>query len=109
MLEGSLRVKLNFGISILLALGFVLAVFFIQFDEFTANLNDRDDYVKKAKSFCETSQFADIDIISTPIAASLIILYILIYRRRVFLRNKYKYRNIGLPMIVSCWNKVLKF
>jgi hypothetical protein len=43
--------------------------------------------------------------VSTPLAAFLLIIFIIIYKRRVFLKNKFKYRNIGLPMTVSLWNK----
>jgi hypothetical protein len=46
-----------------------------------------------------------INVFSTPIAGCLIIFYSLLFRRRVFLRNKFKFSNIGLPMVVSCWNK----
>lgn len=108
-LEGRLRVRLVFFISILLAISFVITVFLIQYDVAYANLNDRTDYVDNGKSFCAASHFAEIDIISTPIAASLLVLYSVIYRRRCFLRNKYKYRNLGLPMVVSAWNKSNRF
>jgi hypothetical protein len=50
-----------------------------------------------------------INVFSIPIAGCLIIFYIFLFKRRVFLRNKFKYRNIGLPMVVSCWNKENRF
>jgi hypothetical protein len=46
-----------------------------------------------------------INVFSIPIAGCLIIFYIFLFKRRVFLRNKFKFKYIGLPMIVSCWNK----
>ena len=68
-------------------------------------MNGRNDYIDQTRSFCNAIQVSSIDIISTPISAALIILYIVLYKRRVFLRYKFKYRNIGLPMIFSCWSK----
>lgn len=46
-----------------------------------------------------------INVFSIPIAGCLIIFYSLLFKRRVFLRNKFKFSNIGLPMVISCWNK----
>ena len=81
----------------------------LQYDEYFAYVNQRYDYINQSEAFCNIIQFSEIDVISTPISFLLIIIYILIYKRRVFLRNKFKYRNIGLPMIVSVWNKVNNF
>ena len=106
-LEGKLRVRLIFCISSLLAICAIIVISVLQYDEYFALINDRQDYIANSQSFCNMIQLSNIDIVSTPIAGFLIFLYIIIYRRRVFLRNKYKYRNLGLPMIVSCWNKVI--
>jgi hypothetical protein len=65
--------------------------------------------VDRTRSLCESIQISSIDIISTPIAGALIIFYIVLYKRRVFLRHKFRYRNVGVPMIVSCWNKRDRF
>ena len=107
-IEGKHRVKIIFGISCLLAVSTVIAICMLYYDAYDAKINQRFDYFNNTNSFCDASQFSEIDLISTPIAACLIILYIIIYKRRVFLRNDFKYRNIGLPMVVSCWNKVNK-
>ena len=46
-----------------------------------------------------------INVFSIPIAGVLIIFYSILYKRRNFLRNKFKFKHIGLPMVISCWNK----
>jgi hypothetical protein len=79
----------------------------LQYDEYFAYVNQRYDYINQTEKYCDaTKPLSSIDIISTPIAAFLLILYIIIYKRRSFLKNKFKYRNIGIPMTVSVWNKV---
>ena len=40
---------------------------------------------------------------------AVLVLFVIMYKRRVFLRGKFKYRNIGLPMITSMWNKSNRF
>lgn len=106
-LEGSTRVILVFCISCLLSIAAIISICVLQYDEYIALLNDRIDYIANTAKFCNSIELSSIDIISTPIAGALLLLYIIIYRRRVFLRNKFKYRNIGLPMVVSCWDKVI--
>jgi hypothetical protein len=108
-LERKFKVKSIFFISCLLAISVVVIICVLQYGEYNANINQRYDYINQSEAFCNIIQFSEIDIISTPISFLLIILYILIYKRRVFLRNKFKYRNVGLPMIVSVWNKVNNF
>jgi hypothetical protein len=107
VLEGKIRTKLVFIPSVLLAASLIVIICFLNYDEYFAYINQRDDYVNSANDICGSLRFKKIDIISTPIASFLLILYALIYRRRIFLRNSFKYRNFGLPMIVSLWNKVI--
>jgi hypothetical protein len=108
-LEGKFRIKSIFLISCFLAISVIIIICLLQYDEYFAYINLRRSYINKTKAFCNLIEFSEIDVISTPISFLLIIMYILIYKRRVFLRNKFKYRNIGLPMIVSVWNKVNNF
>ena len=108
-LEGKFRIKSIFLISCFLAISVIIIICMLQYDEYFAYINLRRSYINKTKAFCNLIEFSEIDVISTPISFLLIIIYILIYKRRVFLRNKFKYRNIGLPMIVSVWNKVNNF
>ena len=96
-LEGRIRIILNFLLSLLLATGSIIIIGVLQYDEYFAFINQRQDYINATKSFCNVTAFDKIDIISTPISCVLILLYIILYKRRVFLRHKYKYRNIGLP------------
>lgn len=104
-LEGTNRSKLVLLLSTILAISAILTIGLFQYDEFFAYINDRFDYIDDTKAFCNQLDLANIDIVSTPIATFLIIMYILLYKRRVYLRRKFKYRNIGIPMVVSCWNK----
>ena len=105
-LEGIFRSKLVLSVSTLLAASVIIIICLLKYDDYFAYINLRDDYVKSVKSTCDGTKFLEIDIISTPIAISLLILYTIIYKRRVFLRGKFKFRNIGLPMVISVWNKV---
>lgn len=104
-LEGKTRLKLIFVLSLGLAALGVLCIGVLQYDEYFAFVNDRFDYINNTKSFCGRIEVGNIDIVSTPIAAFLLLLYILIYKRRVFLRKKFRYRNVGVPMMTSMWNK----
>lgn len=106
-LEGKIRAKLVLTVSVFLAASVIVIICALNYDEYFAYINQRTDYVNSAKDICNSTKYVNIDFVSTPIAAALLILYVIIYRRRVFLRRKFKYRNLGLPMIVSCWNKVL--
>lgn len=104
-LEGNVRSRLVFFLSTFLAISAITTIGLLQYDEFIAYINDRHDYIERTKFFCNQIEFSNIDLVATPIAVFLVLLYILIYKRRVFLRNKFRYRNIGVPMMVSCWNK----
>lgn len=104
-LEGTSRSRVVFLISTFICLSAVTSIALFQYDEYFAYMNDRFDYINGTKSYCQKFGISNIDLISTPIAAFLILFYILLYKRRVFLRDKYKYRNIGVPMINSCWSK----
>ncbi len=108
-LEKPFYIKIVFLISCLLSICSIIIICMLQYDKYFANINQRYDYLNETRGFCDKSELSTIDIISTPIAGFLIILYIIIYKRRVFLRNRFKYRNVGLPMVVSVWNKVIFF
>ena len=104
-LQGRIQNRIVYFVSLLLAATSIVIIYLLQYDEYFVYINQTYDK-NQTKRFCDSSKAYQIDLISTPIAAALILFYILIYKRRVFLRNKFKYKNIGLPMIVSCWNKV---
>ena len=105
-LEGYTRSKLVLAVSVLLAASVIIIICMLKYDDYFAYINQRDDYVNSVQSTCANTKFLEISVISTPIAISLLILYTIIYKRRVFLREKFKFRNFGLPMIISVWNKV---
>ena len=104
-IEGVFRSKFVFLISMILSVAAIILVGILQYDEYFAYINQRYDYINATRNFCDRIDVSNIDVISTPIAAFLLIIFIIIYKRRVFLRNKFKYRNFGLPMIVSLWDK----
>jgi len=108
-LEKKYHTLILFFISILLSIGTIFIISLVNYDEVIAVKNDRMDYLNTTHSLCDNITYGVIDLISTPIAAALLVLYIILYKRRVFLRDKFKYRNIGLPMIVTIWNKWNKF
>lgn len=97
--------RLIVALSIFLTFCVVLLISFLQYDEYLNFLRDRGESFKKQKLVCEIVNLAIVEIVSTPLAFLLVLMYILLFKRRVFLKDKFSYRNIGLPMIVSCWNK----
>lgn len=104
-LNEKIRNKLTFTLSALLAIATIAVIAICQYNEYKAFIEDHFHYINSTKSFCNRFNDAQSTVITTPIAVNLLILYVLLYKRRIFRRDKYKYRNVGLPMIVSCWNK----
>jgi hypothetical protein len=105
-------IPLNIGIficSILLAICTTFLIIFINYDQVEAVLNLRTDYLDAENASCNKIVYGVIDLISTPIAVAVLVLFVIMYKRRVFLRGKFKYRNIGLPMITTTWNKSNRF
>ena len=108
-LEGSTRTFLIFLLSIVLSVGAITSISLLQYDEYFAYVNDRNDYIDSSQVYCKKISYADIDILSTSIAGALILLYVLLYKRRIFLRNRFRYRNVGIPMMISMWKKDDRF
>ena len=108
-LQGKVRSILVFSVSIILTLVTIALMGVLQYDDYFAFVNQRYDYLIQFKDYCDTINFGNVDVISTPIAGFLTIIYIVIYKRREFLVDKLRYRNIGLPMITSCWSKQYRF
>ncbi len=73
-------------ISTLLCISTCISVGLIQYNEYTAYKNYRIDYLNDTHSYCNKLKIEEVDLISTPIAAALIIFYLIMYKRRVFLR-----------------------
>ena len=97
------------AISIILAVCMTLIISFANYDQVTAVLNERYQYLNTSTSLCDSLSYGVIDLVPTPISIFLIIIYIIVYKRRSFLKDKVKYNNFGLPMIVSVWNKTNRF
>ena len=97
------------GISIVLAVATILIISFANYDQVTAVVNQRFEYLNNTVSSCNALSYGVINIIPTSIGIFLIIIYIVVYKRRSFLKDKFKYNNFGLPMIVSVWNKTQRF
>lgn len=104
-LEGTTRSRLTTLLSMIFSLSAIGSIGILQFDEYFAFINDRTSYIQSSKGFCRSINLANINIISTTIAGVLLIFYVVLYKRRVFLRDKFKYRNFGLPMMTSMWSK----
>ena len=102
--RGKLNPAIIATVSILLTITTILTIFFLQYTKYTDYINKT--YGNKTNWLCYTSQISTIDIISTPISLLLIVFYVVIYKRRVFMREKFAFRNFGIPMICSPWRKV---
>lgn len=92
-------------IPLIITVASIILIIFLQYDNYNSFINGNftvDEDLNDGLCF-EKDNY--INIISTPIAIFLIIFYLFLFKRRSFLINKYKYKNFGLPMIVSCWNK----
>lgn len=92
---------------LLLTISAIIAVNLLQQDEYAAFMNNRNDYLESAKSFCELYDLNNINLISTSMAAFVTLINVILHKRRKFLKDKFKY--FGLPMISSIWNKRNRF
>ena len=100
-----------FRMLILLLISFFLSAYFIfdialhQYDQYNNYINGNNADWNETKEICKFNFYSNLNVTSIILVIPLIILYILIFKRRVFLSGTFKFRNIGLPSIVSCWNK----
>jgi hypothetical protein len=104
-IENKIRSKYVYLVCTLLSFATIAIISLFQYEDYKALIEDRYDYINSTKSFCGSMNIATIDLISTPIAIFLILFYMLLFKRRTLFCNTFKYKNVGLPMIVSCWNK----
>ena len=91
-------------LSICLAIFCLASITILQYENYAALIRNDSNFSSNAKALCFLRNNY-IDPVSTLISLILIIFYIVLYKRRVFGKTKFKYRNIGLPMITGCWNK----
>ena len=94
-----------FLISCAISITVVILIGFLQYHQYENIINNKTSGIGKKSFICRAIDTDNINVISSIAAALLILLYIFIYKRRVFLVDKFKYKNIGLPAIISCWNK----
>jgi hypothetical protein len=82
-----------------------ITVALLQYDTYDSFLKSRYSYLDAGLIPCNVIDYDDIDYVMIPFAALLIITFIIIYKRRSFCVKKCKFKRIGLPMIISLWNK----
>jgi len=97
--------KSLFSVSLLIAFASILTVFYVIYDQYTDYYNGKDNYLNATSVYCHTSRFGSIDTVTVTIASIILLVFISVYKRRVLLVGLYKFQNIGLPMLVSVWNK----
>ena len=107
-LETKLKFKLIYFITVILTLNGVGSITLYQYNAYIDYFIQTKKENTLASSFICIKEFNsfNIDIISTSFSFILLILYAFMYKRRNFLRNKFKFKHFGIPMIISCWNKV---
>jgi hypothetical protein len=91
-------------LSSILSLVSIISISILQYSNYRAFITNNTNLINKTEAYCFLRSNY-IDFVSTPISLVLILIYILLFKRRIFWRNKFRYRNVGLPMIVSCFNK----
>jgi hypothetical protein len=91
----------------LLAVGVILVVSFVNYDQWFALRHDRIKYLNNEIQPCSRITYGMIDLISTPIAFALLIFYVILC---VCLRGReYGSDRIAFPMITTSWTKSNRF
>ena len=99
------RQRILFLISTLFSFLSIFLIGKIQVDNFNALVNNRTLNLNETLPICQAININNVNYFSVALAFLLILLYVTMYKRRVFLIKLCRFRNMGLPMIVSCWNK----
>lgn len=94
--KGKLSLSILTLLSIILMISALFSIGLLQYDEYNAFINKRVKYIYESKTFCTKFYLGSIDLISTPIGILNSIICILLHKRRTFLTNRFKYKNIGL-------------
>ena len=66
------------AISSIIAVGAIVSISLMTYDEFIAITNDRRAYLGQTDEFCKNSQFGSIDVILTSIGAFFILIFVLV-------------------------------
>jgi hypothetical protein len=72
--------------------------------ELTNNITNTE-----SQETCAILDYGNFEIVLSTISLFIMIVYVVLHKRRSLLRNKFAMQNIGLPSIVSCWNKTDRF
>ena len=106
-LQTKTRKKLIHLVAVILSLNSIIVILLFQFSYYTQFDEKFQFFSNHSLIICNKKLVTlNIDLISTCFSLFLLICYASIYKRRIFLRNKIKCDNFGLPMIISCWKKV---
>jgi hypothetical protein len=97
--------KIILFISLMFSIALLITIALLQFDEYDSYLKLRKSYLFYTGIVCYAVDIGGFDIITTPLAVVIIIIFVFIYKRRSLCVKKCSWRNFGLPMIVSVWNK----
>lgn len=106
-LEGKTRNTLIYFITTVLSLSSIAVILLFQFNFYTRFTKNERNNSNNVVICNRRLVILNIDLLSTCFSIFLLILYAIIYKRRNFLRNKFKCTNLGLPMVISCWKKVI--
>jgi hypothetical protein len=91
--------------SLLLSISLLITIGLLQYEVYDSYFKQRYDYMIETSYLCYYINLTDIDCVMTPLSLLLIITFIFIYQRRSCCLNRCSWKNIGVPMITSLWNK----
>ena len=92
-------------LSILLTISLLITIVLIQYDTYDSHLKKRFSYLETGDTLCKYVDSSDTDVVMTPFAGFLLIVFTLFYKRRSCCLNRCKWKNIGLPIIIGVWTK----
>ena len=92
-------------LSIFLSISLLIIIGLTQYDVYDGYFKQRNFYLIDGAYLCYYINLTDIDCIMTPLSVIILIIFTFLYKRRSCCLNKCTWRNIGLPMITSLWNK----
>lgn len=99
--------NLIYLIAVCLGLNGIICITLYQYSAYDHFIQNQTQINLEHTFLCSKKVFMiNIDILSTSLSLLMLISYAIIYNRRNFLRNKFKCKSFGLPMILSCWQKV---
>jgi hypothetical protein len=73
----------------------------IQYQNYERIVNNSTNV--EMQRICKIFDYGNFEIVLSSLALLIMLIYVSLFKRRSFLRNKLKTRQFGLPSIVSCW------